>query len=243
MRRIAAASACLLLLSACGGAEVPSVDPSEKPQAQIVAPEPEDTDSLPTSAGESVPERYTSDEINRLLLSGGEPYTPENNMVPDTVSADTMGDVLCDETLPGGLRVVCYWEPEGDGAKYWAVRQDDTLLRFCIEENDYNGGYDAEPFSDVLGQSGFRIIAPRGAAYTAYDYYALDGEGVPRLLAACANWVEETDINQDGETDLRWFYHGGREAFAFFRQDGCLYESELYNANFDIVPLVGAGGS
>ena len=130
-------------------------------------------------------------------------------MEPDTISADTMGDVLSDTTLPDVTRIVCYWEPGSEYTKYWAVRRGDTLLHFCMEEGTYSGDYGAEPFSNVLGQSGFRILVPRGAGYYAYDYYVPDSDGVPRLLADCANEVEEADLNGDGETDLRWYYHGG----------------------------------
>ena len=45
----------------------------------------------------------------------------------------------------------------------------------------------------------------------------------PRLLADCANEVEEADFNGDGETDLRWYYHGGAETYTYFRYGGRLY--------------------
>ena len=150
-------------------------------------------------------------------------YTPENSWEPDTVSADTMGEVLCDTTLPDGTWVVCYREPGSEYTKYWALRDGDTLLRFCAEESAYGAGYAAEPFSNVRGQDGFRILAPRGAGYFAYDYYVPDEAGVPRLLAACANSVETADFNGDGETDLRWDYHGGAQTYTYFYYDGRLY--------------------
>ena len=90
-------------------------------------------------------------------------YVPPNSMEPDTVSEDTMGEVLVDETLPDGTRIVCCREPGSELTKYWAVRREDTLIRFCVEESTYSGDYGVEPFSNVLGQSGFRILAPRGA--------------------------------------------------------------------------------
>ena len=178
-----------------------------------------------------------------ILLPDAEPYAPANNMEPDTVSADAMGKVLCDETMPDGTRIVCYWEPRSEYTKYWAVRRGDTLLRFCAEDSAYGGEYGAEPFSNVLGQDGFRILGPRGAGYFAYDYYVLDGEGVPRLLAGCANHVEEADFNGDGETDLRWFYHGGREITTCFRYDGGLYTSPAYTPTFETDRYLAAYGS
>ena len=162
------------------------------------------------------------------LLTDAELYIPENNMEPDTVSVRTMGNVLCDETMPDGTRVVCYWD-DSEHVKYWALRQGDTLLRFCREENEYDSDYAAEPFINVLGEKGFRILDPRGA-YFAYDYYVLDGAGVPRLLAACANHVEE--IAMGDEVGLRWFYHGGQDIVTYFRHDGKLYLFNGYTPTF-----------
>lgn len=163
------------------------------------------------------------------LLTDAELYVPENNMEPDTVSVRTMGNVLCDETMPDGTRVVCYWD-DSEHVKYWALRQGDTLLRFCREENEYGNDYAAEPFINVLGEKGFRILAPRGAAYYAYDYYVLDSAGVPRLLAACANRVEEVAMGD--EVGLRWFYHGGQDIVTYFRHNGKLYRFNGYTPTF-----------
>ena len=69
------------------------------------------------------------------LLADARSYTPQSGMEPDTASADTMGDVLVDETLPDGMRIVCYRESGSEYAKYWALRQGDTLLRFCINQH------------------------------------------------------------------------------------------------------------
>ena len=175
-------------------------------------------------------------------------YVPRSSMEPDTVSADTMGDILVDETLPDGTRIVCYWEPGSEYTKYWAVRRGDTLLRFCVEESGYNGDYGVEPFSGVLGQSGFRILAPRGAGYFAYDYYVPDGDGVPRLLAGCANEVEKADFNGDGETDLRWYSHGNTEVYTYFRYGGRLYlahssSNRAYGFSADPLPVLPSGGA
>ena len=190
--------------------------------------------SAPQENGEvpaAVSSQTESISQEKAVFPDAQVYTPENNMEPDRVSAGTMGDILCDQTLPDGTQVVCYWEPGSEFTKYWAIRQgDNTLLRFCQEDSAYDSGYAVESFSQVLGQDGFRILAPRGAAYFAYDYYVLDEEGVPRLIADCANTVEEIDLNQDGETDLRWYYHGNRETTVYFRRDGQLYQSRTDRA-------------
>lgn len=160
-----------------------------------------------------------------ISLAEALPYEPWVSLEPDIVPATSMGDILWDAPLPDGTEVVCYWEADSKYTKYWAIRQEDgRLLRFCQEESAYPDGYAAEPFTNVLGQQGFRIVAPRGAAYLAYDYYMMDEVGIPHLLAACANDVIETDINSDGETELLWFYHGGRDIYYIFRREGSLHE-------------------
>lgn len=211
-----------LLLAGCTGEAAPS-----KPDQQAEKPADEFVTAL------------------SLPLAELEPYEPWTSMEPDTVSADTMGEVLCDKTLPGGTEIVCYWhpdhltDPDYQFTKYWAVRRGDALLRFCQEESGYDssGDYDVTPFSDVLGQSGFCIKALRGAAYTAYDYYVLYDDGVPRLLADCANSVVEADFNDDGVTELMWFYHGGQEVFYYALLDGQVRFTEVTFALADMSPL------
>ena len=166
----------------------------------------------------AVPEEYR--EVLALPLDG-EPYTPRTNWEADTASADSMGERLASYLLPDGGEVACYWDISGD-CKYWAVRRGDTLTRFAQEYSAYESGYGVTAYTGVFGHDGFRIEGPRGAAYTAYDYYYLDEGGIPRLLADCSNYVVERDLNGDGEKELLWFYYG-RESYYYFQKDGELY--------------------
>lgn len=160
-------------------------------------------------------------------LSGLEPYVPLSAWTPDTVPAEALGEVLAEAELMDGRQILCYWEPGSEYTKYWAVRQGDELLRFAVEDSAYAGGYSVEDFSSLLGRSGFVIEAPRGAAYTARDYYVFDGEGVPRLLAGCAQPTYAPDLDGDGRSDLLWFGHGGREAYCYLVWEGALYRVDL----------------
>ena len=179
-----------------------------------------------------------------IPLAEMEPYEPWTDMEPDTVSMNAMGEVLCDKTLPDGLEVVCFWEDgPASGVKYWAIRRGDKLLRFCREESCYTEGYDVASFTEVLGQDGFRIVAPRGVAYTAYDYYVLDDTGVPRLLADCANYVLEMDFNSDGVTELMWFYHGGQEIYYYMLLDGQVCFADVSSALADVSPIYVCGAA
>ena len=160
-------------------------------------------------------------------LSGLEPYVPLSAWTPDTVPAEALGEVLAEAELMDSRQVLCYWEPGSEYTKYWAVRQGDELLRFAVEDSAYAGGYSVEDFSFLLGRSGFVIEAPRGAAYTARDYYVFDGEGVPRLLADCAQPTYAPDLDGDGRSDLLWFGHGGREAYCYLVWEDALYRVDL----------------
>lgn len=177
------------------------------------------------------------------------PYAPPESMEPDTAGLETMGELLCDETLPGGTRVVCYWrpdhtagpnhltDPDAQYEKHWAIHQGDQLLRFAAEYSGYEDGYRVRAFENVLGQSGFRIEAPRGAAYTAYDYYVFDETGVPRLLMDCSNNVLERDVNGDGVTELVWDYHGGQFVTCAFLREGTVYQVEMMSLLADRLPF------
>ena len=160
-------------------------------------------------------------------LSDLEPYVPGAFWTPDTVPADAMGEVLAEAELMDGQQVVCYRELGSDTTKYWAVRQGDELLRFAVEDSAYTDGYTVGEFSSLLGQSGFVIEAPRGAAYTARDYYVFDEEGVPRLLADCAQPTYAPDLDGDGYPDPLWLYHGGREAYCYLVWEDAVYQVDL----------------
>lgn len=185
--------------------------------------------------GETTPEPVQTETVEdgaltvSFPLSDLEPYVPASTWTPDTVSADTMGEMLTEAELMEGQQVVCYREPGSDTTKYWAVRQGDELLRFAVEDSAYPDGYTVGEFSSLLGQSGFVIEAPRGAAYTARDYYVFDEGGVPRLLADCAQPTYAPDLDGDGFPDPLWLYHGGREAYCYLVWEDAIYQVDLLN--------------
>ena len=146
-------------------------------------------------------------------------------MEPDEVSADAMGEALCDEILADGTNIVCCRDPEDPDVKYWAVRDGDRLTRFCREESGYNSRYGVRAFSNLFGHDGFVLCAPRGAAYSAMDYYYLDESGVPRLLIDCANEVIAFDWNEDAANEVLWFYHTG--PYLYFLRGETIYLADL----------------
>lgn len=238
MRQFWSLICCALLLAGCAA-----------PKGEI-SPPPEAAGSAGNAAAvEDAPRAYAA--ALTIPLAELEPYEIPVSMEPDAAGVETMGEVLCGETLPGGTRVVCYWRPDhtadpeapGDQdaryEKHWAIHQGDKLLRFAAEYSGYEGGYGVRAFSNVLGRSGFCIEAPRGAAYTAHDYYAFDETGVPRLLMGCSNDVLERDVNGDGVTELIWNYRGGQFVTCAFLRDGTVYQVEMMSLLADHLPIPG----
>lgn len=235
MRKIFAAALCALLLTGCAA-------PAEKVTPPETADLAEDTAPAEVAAGE-----YGT--ALTISLAEMESYVPWTSMEPDVVGVETMGELLFDRTLPGGTRVVCYWRPDhtsdpdapGDQdaryEKHWAICQGDKLMRFAAEYSGYESGYGVAPFSNVLGQSGFCIEAPRGAAYTAHDYYVFDTTGVPRLLMDCSNDVLERDVDGDGITELVWNYHGGQFVTCAFLREGTVHQAEMMSLLADRLPF------
>lgn len=202
---------CIPLLVGCAAPGVPaSVDTPLGLTAEEVEPE----GQMPAAV---------------LSLSGLEPPESRHTMeTPDAASADTMGDIICDEILPDGTEIVCYWAPGTEYTKYWAIRQGDALLRFCEEESGYREDYRVEPFSGVLGHDGFRILCPRGSSYYADDYYYLDGDGVPRLLAACSGSVLARDMDNDSQRELLWLSGGAVPSIYYvFQHEGTTCQVDI----------------
>ncbi|WP_295740165.1 hypothetical protein [uncultured Oscillibacter sp.] len=226
MSRFLVLLCCALLLAGCAA-------PVEAPEVPLPDNAPAEPDTVEYAAALTVP------------LADLEPYEPWVSMEPDTAGLETMGEVLCDKTLPGGTRVVCYWHPDRltnpdyRYEKYWAIHQGDKLLRFAAETSGYEQGYDVTAFSHVLGKNGFCIEAPRGMAYTAYDYYVFDETGVPRLLMDCSNDVLEQDVDGDGVRELLWNYHGGQFVTCAFLRESTVYQVEMMSLLADHLPILG----
>ncbi|SMC37589.1 M56 family metallopeptidase [Papillibacter cinnamivorans] len=174
----------------------------------------------PTAA---VSEGYTL--AATLSLEDAEAYIPETGDFPGETDESDINEVIVSRKLEDGTEVLFYWSQSG--AKYCAYRASgsSTLTRFTQEDNEYSEGYAIETYTGLFGHDGFIIECPRGAAYQAYDYYYFDEDGQLRLLAQCANYVIDEDINGDGERELLWFYHGGRECYCYFEKDGVLYQA------------------
>lgn len=166
-----------------------------------------------------------------VSLTEGTPFAPTRVEV-DLDNGDravTTADIsltLAHTTLPDGTKVLFYISLSGDKYGAYIPGGTEQLIRFTHEDNAYTDGYQVALYENVLGQSGFCVACPRGAAYYANDYYYFDEDGVLWLLAACGSEAVETDLDGNGEKELLWSYHD-RELYYDTRIDGQLYEADL----------------
>lgn len=167
----------------------------------------------------------------KVSLTEGTPFVPARVEADLTeggreVTTEDISLTLAHATLPDGTKVLFYIPLSGDKYGAYIPAGTERLIRFTEEDNTYHDGYDVTLYENVLGQSGFSIICPRGAAYCANDYYYFDEDGVLWLLAACGSKAVETDLDGNGEKELLWSYHDG-ELYYDTRIDGQLYETDL----------------
>lgn len=185
----------------------------------------EDNSSLPPQRAEG------KDGSVAVSLMEGTAFTP-TRVGTDLGSADrevTTADIsrtLANAVLPDGTEVLFYISLSGDKYGAYIPAGTERLIRFTEESNVYTDGYDISLYENVLGQSGFLIACPRGAAYYANDYYYFDEDGALWRLAACGSQALEVDLNGDGQKELLWSYHG-YELYYDTRIGGQLYEANL----------------
>lgn len=181
---------------------------------------------------EIVPEDAESpDEINLLftwtdIRAASEPA--EQWTVPidqRSVPKDRTGELLADQTLPTGERVVLFRSMEDADIKLWAVDRGEMWEVFCVEDALYPDGYSVSTYENVLEHDGFCICGPRGAGYSFRDYYYFDENGAVHYLAAGSNLVLEPDLNGDGTKEILYLYHYW--AACEFLDDGVVHSCYL----------------
>jgi len=118
--------------------------------------------------------------------------------------------ILNQSKLPDGTEVCWYIDNDIVNCAY--RKHGGGWIRFITEDSGYRDGFGAEPYSNLFGFSGFYIMAPRGAAYYAHDYYYFDADGKLQFLISGTYLDIIADFNNDGQNELLWFYHGGRDA-------------------------------
>jgi len=109
-------------------------------------------------------------------------------------------------------------------------RQGGDWMRFLAEDSMYRDGFGAALYDDLFGHSGFYIIALRGAAYCAYDYYYFDANGELQLLLMGLPGDAISDFNDDGKTELLSFYHAGRDTSYYYTVGDEIFRFDIIDA-------------
>jgi hypothetical protein len=196
--------------------------------------------NAPVSPTAEEPVSAPQEEIRVISFDESQIYSSEQQTVAaEPVDSSDIATILASNDAESGLELMFY--TARDGVIYGAYResQDADWLRFLTEDTttyEDSGGYGFQPFDNVLGHSGFVVLAPRGAAYFANDYYYFDADGALKLLVAAAETVIENDFDGDGTKEIAQFYHGGRDTSYFFERDGELLCFYLTDALRDAFP-------
>lgn len=114
-----------------------------------------------------------------------------------------------------GHNVVIYRST--DGHVYAAIRQEDGTMNVFLTllRDDCNLFF----YHDLLGHDGFYIRHVGGDGNSVYDYFYINGDGVPvRLLTAPFAGAEQIDLSGDGSDELL-----SNQGF-FFQREGQIYE-------------------
>ena len=136
--------------------------------------------------------------------------------------------ILSLTTLSGDLEICWFLEDDYPNCAY--RRNSGEWIRFLAEETGYRDGFGAALYGDLFGHSGFFIMAPRGTAYFARDYYYFDEDGELQLLFQGTYLDAISDFNDDGETELLWFYHAGRDAAYNYTDGADIFRFDIVSA-------------
>jgi hypothetical protein len=123
------------------------------------------------------------------------------------------------------------WYIDDDGSPACAYRKlGGDWMHFFTEDATLRGGFGAGLYSDLFGYSGFYINNQRGGAYHAFDYYYFGADGKLHLLFNGTYLDAISDFNDDGATELLFFYHGGRDAEYFYAIDDDIFHFDIIGA-------------
>ena len=236
-----ACMACVAVIAACAA----------NPVGQAMDSAKEGLDLPPHVEEWSVLDLGPSGEENINIpvpLSAAEPWAPiragQDLDGEEEVTTGDIAETLASLTLSDGTEVLFYRALSGEKYCAYIPAGTERLIRFTWEDNGYgSGGYSISTFEHVLGRSGFRIQCPRGAAYYADDYYYFDAGGTLWQLADCGSTARQTDLDQDGERELLWDYHGGREVYFLSRVGDQLRRADLCTMTLEALGYRQDGGA
>lgn len=184
-----------------------------------------------------------------IPLSGLTPYQPQKTtLTRHSMDCDQRGAGFIIDGTDGGEYSIRIYRST-DGNVYAAVMQSEAAGRDGMSEweadvfftfpNNVDVSNDAERtdlffFEDLMGYSGFTVTyrdylsggpGQGGQIGEVTDYYYLDGDGVPCLLARVKGDCEAIDLDGDGENEL--CAASGVSGQFFFLRDNRYYEADV----------------
>ena len=174
-------------------------------------------------------DRPNRDAAATIPLDGLEPYVPKaaKELSFPAGSPNMLGSLEDPDRVLGDYGLMFF---EGGGRIYAGVQH---LARISFPTPFWSflpgagGAYNASLFRNLLGHDGFCIpynANDRDQATTS-EFYYLNGEGRPVLLARMEGYAQYIDLDGDGENELvsQNFY---ADSF-YFRRDGNYYKADL----------------
>ncbi|MDE6455565.1 MAG: hypothetical protein K2L38_06630, partial [Dysosmobacter sp.] len=182
--------------------------------------------------------------IAAIPLDGLEPYEPkEAEPVPFPYdSCNMLGDLEDPEHVLGDFSLMFFeaGPPSSMGGEVYAGVQ--SPLKSTIPTPFWSfrpgagGKYSASLFRNLLGHDGFCITynANDGPRTLTHEYYYLNGEGWPVLLARMEGYPQRMDLDGDGVDELvsNDMYAG----HFYFRRDGKYYKADLWPLLWTVWP-------
>lgn len=193
-----------------------------------------------------------------IPLSGLTPYQPQKTtLTRHSMDCDQRGAGFIIDGTDGGEYSIRIYRST-DGNVYAAVMQSEAAGRDGMSEweadvfftfpNNVDVSNDAERtdlffFEDLMGYSGFTVTyrdylsggpGQGGQIGEVTDYYYLDGDGVPCLLAHAKGDAQLIDLDGDGINEL--CAASGASGQIFFQRDSRFYEADVKSLLQDAWP-------
>ena len=174
-----------------------------------------------------------------IPLDGLEPYEPqEAEELPFPYGSPNMLGGLDDPDHVLGDYGLMFFE--GGGRIYAGVQhlaRSSFPTPFWSFLPGVGGNYSASLFRNLLGHDGFRITynANDGPRTVTHEYYYLNEEGWPVLLARMEDYPQHIDLDGDGVNEL--VSQGFYADHFYFRRDGKYYKADLRPLLWTVWPM------
>jgi hypothetical protein len=94
----------------------------------------------------------------------------------------------------------------------------DLHLKTVFEPEEFSLGI----YENLFGHYGFYTVARYSGGVVQYAFYYFDVNGDLKMLCTATEPCFIGDINGDGQNELYWAYHDGRELYYTYYSDGAI---------------------